>query len=149
MELPNLLWNSVDIQSWSSIVCTLWSFISPCGWWISTNCLELRITANRKVPWMELCAMDLHKSNDMELHNSISISPIMEAHNSITEIHKSSTWRSIMNYGDPWLITKLHDCVLPFWHAILQPVLTITMNKMRKNETQLMNEQKIDTSRYK
>ena len=31
-----------------------------------------------------------------------------------------------------------------FWHAILQPVLTITMNKMRKNETQLVNEQKID-----
>ena len=32
----------------------------------------------------------------------------------------------------------------PFWYAILQPVLTITMNKMRKNETQLMNEQKMD-----
>ena len=30
--------------------------------------------------------------------------------------------------------------VFPFWHAILQPVLTITMNKMRKNETQLMND---------
>ena len=44
-----------------------------------------------------------------------------------------------MNYGDPWLIIELHDYVFPFWHAILQPVLTITMNKMRKNETQLMN----------
>ena len=92
--------------------------------------------------------MDPHKSNDMELHNSISINPIMEAHNSITEIHKSSMeihnelWRSMINQ-------KLHDCVLPFWYAILQPVLTITMNKMRKNETQLMNEQKIDMSRYK
>ena len=92
--------------------------------------------------------MDLHKSNDMELHNSISINPIMEAHNSITEIHKSSMeihnelWRSLINI-------KLHGCVLPFWHAILQPVLMITMNKMRKNETQLMNEQKIDMSRYK
>ena len=48
-----------------------------------------------------------------------------------------------MNYGDPWLIIKLHDCVFPFWHAILQPVLTITMNKMHWNETQLMNEQKL------
>ena len=36
---------------------------------------------------MELCVMDLHKSNDMELNNSISINPIIEAHNSITEIH--------------------------------------------------------------
>ena len=51
----------------------------------------------------------------------------------------------MMNYGDPWLIIELHDYVFPFWHAILvQPVLTITMNKMRKNETQLMNEQKMD-----
>ena len=48
-----------------------------------------------------------------------------------------------MNYGDPWLIIELHDYVFPFWH-ILQPVLTITMNKMRKNETQLMNEQNTD-----
>ena len=48
-----------------------------------------------------------------------------------------------MNYGDPWLlIIELHDYVFPFWHAILQPGLTITMNEMRKNETQLMNEQK-------
>ena len=68
----------------------------------------------------------------------------MEAHNSIMEIHKSSVeihnelWRSI------WLIIELHDYVFPFWHAILQPVLTITMNKMRKNETQLMNEQNTD-----
>ena len=54
-----------------------------------------------------------------------------------------------MNYGDPWLIIKHYDCVFPFWHAILQPVLTITTNKMRKNETELMNEQKIDISRYK
>ena len=93
--------------------------------------------------------MDLHKSNYMELHNSISINPIMEAQNSITEIHKSSMeihnelWRSMINHKAPWL------CFLPFWHAILQPVLTITMNKMRKNDTQLMNEQKIDMSRYK
>ena len=50
----------------------------------------------------------------------------------------------MMNYGDPWLIIELHDSVFPFWHAILQPVLTTTMNKMRKNETQLMNEQKMD-----
>ena len=39
---------------------------------------------------------------------------------------------------------ELHDYVFPFSHAILQPVLTITMNKMLKNETQLMNEQKMD-----
>ena len=52
----------------------------------------------------------------------------MEAHTSITKIHKS------------WLIIELHDYVFPFWHAILQPVLSITMNTMRKNETQLMNE---------
>ena len=26
----------------------------------------------------------------------------------------------------------------------IQPALTITMNKMRKNQTQLMNEQKMD-----
>ena len=32
----------------------------------------------------------------------------------------------------------------PSWHAILQSALTITMNKMRKNQTQLMNEQKMD-----
>ena len=56
---------------------------------------------------MELCVMDLHKSNDMELHNSISINPIMEAHNSITEIHKSSMeihnelWRSMINHKAP------------------------------------------------
>ena len=50
----------------------------------------------------------------------------------------------MMNYGDPWLIIKLYDYVFPFWHAILQPVLTITMDKMRINETQLMNEQKMD-----
>ena len=50
----------------------------------------------------------------------------------------------MMYYGDPWLIIELHDYVFPFWHAILQPVLTITMNKMRKNETQLMHEQKMD-----
>ena len=92
--------------------------------------------------------MDLHKSNDMELHNSIPINPIMEAHNSITEIHKSSMeihnelWRSMINQKAPWLCFAL-------WHAILQHVLTITMNKMRKIETQLMNEQKIDMSRYK
>ena len=49
-----------------------------------------------------------------------------------------------MNYGDPWLIIELHDYVFSIWHAILQPVLTTTMNKMRKNETQLMNEQKMD-----
>ena len=66
----------------------------------------------------------------------------MEAHDSITEIHKSSMeihdelWRS--------MIIELYDYVFPFWHAILQPVLTITMNKMRINETQLMNEQKMD-----
>ena len=54
-----------------------------------------------------------------------------------------------MNYEYPWLIIELHECVFPFWDAILQPVLTITMNKMRKNETQLMNEQKIDMRRYK
>ena len=71
----------------------------------------------------------------------------MEAHNSITEIHKSSMevhnelWRSMINHKAPRLC-------FPFWHAILQPVLTITMNKMRKNETHLMNEQKIDMSRY-
>ena len=56
---------------------------------------------------MELCVMDPHKSNDMELHNSISINPIMEAHNSITEIHKSSMeihnelWRSMINHKAP------------------------------------------------
>ena len=49
-----------------------------------------------------------------------------------------------MNYGDPLLIIELHDYVFPSWHAILQPDLTITMNKMRKNQTQLMNEQKMD-----
>ena len=58
---------------------------------------------------MELCVMDLHKSNDMELHDSISINPIMEAHNSIAEIHKSSMeihnelWRSMINHKAPWL----------------------------------------------
>ena len=50
----------------------------------------------------------------------------------------------MMNYGDPWLIIELYDYVFPFRYAILQPVLTITMNNMRKNETQLMNEQKMD-----
>ena len=62
---------------------------------------------------MELCVMDLHKSNDMELHNSISINPIMEAHSSITEIHKSSMeihnelWRSMINHKAPWLCFAL------------------------------------------
>ena len=62
---------------------------------------------------MELCVMDLHKSNDMELHNSISINPIMEAHNSITEIHKSSMeihnelWRSMINHKALWLCFSL------------------------------------------
>ena len=56
---------------------------------------------------MKLCVMDLHKSNDMELHNSIPINPIMEAHNSITEIHKSSMeihnelWGSMINQKAP------------------------------------------------
>ena len=35
---------------------------SSCGWWISTNCLELHITANCRAPWMELCVMDLHNA---------------------------------------------------------------------------------------
>ena len=61
----------------------------------------------------------------------------MEAHNSIMEIHKSSVeihnelWRSMINHRAPWLcfsILARHT----------------TMNKMRKNETQLMNEQKMD-----
>ena len=66
-------------------------------------------------------------------------------------LHKSNFGGPYFNYGnsqiiygDPWLIIELHDYVFPFWHAILRPVLTITKNKMRKNETQLMNEQKMD-----
>ena len=159
------------------------------------------ITANYGAPWIELWVMDLHKSNDMELHNSNHespfINPIMEAHNSITEIHKSSMeihdelWRSMINHRAPWLCFSLlalrtqdsgqvYSIQNYTWiyyiritlqnstsmlnkygpdiienaemhvgrpllrHAILQPVLTITMNKMRKNETQLMNEQKMD-----
>ena len=87
----------------------------------------------------------------MELHNSISINPIiiiMDAHNSITEIHKSSMeihnelWRSMINHKAPWLCFSLLE-------RHTTAVLTITMNKMRKNETQLMNEQKINMSRYK
>ena len=146
MELPNLLWNSVDISIMELHIVYIMELHNVDDG--SPQIVWSFITANYKAPWIELWVMDLHKSNDMELHNSISINPIMEANNSITEIHKSSMeirnelWISMINHRAPWMC-------FPFWDAILQPVLTITMNKMRKNETQLMNEHKIDMRRYK
>ena len=49
----------------------------------------------------------------------------MEAHNTFTEIHKSSMEIHNKFMIDPWLIIELHGYVFPFWHAILQLVLTI------------------------
>ena len=48
----------------------------------------------------------------------------------------------MINYGDPWLIIELHDYVFSLLARHTTASLTITMNKMRKNETQLMYEQK-------
>ena len=111
MELPNLLWNSVDISIMELHIVYIMELHnvddgSPQIVWSS-------ITANYKAPWIELWVMDLHKSNDMELHNSISINPIMEANNSITEIHKSSMeihnelWIFMINHRAPWMCFSL------------------------------------------
>ena len=69
MELPNLLWNSVDISimelhSRPMYIMELHHVDdgAPQIVWSSK-------TANCRAPWIELCVMDLHKSNDMELHN--------------------------------------------------------------------------------
>ena len=75
MELPNLLWNSVDISimelhSRPMYIMELHHVNdgSPQIVWNS-------ITANCKAPWIELWVMDFHQSNDMELHNSNHESP--------------------------------------------------------------------------
>ena len=107
MELPNLSWNSVDIS-----IMELHSMYIMGLHYVddgSPQIVRSSITANCRAPWTELWDMDLHKSNDMELHNAISINPIMAAHNSITEIHKSSMeihnelWKSMINHRALWL----------------------------------------------